>query len=181
MRYNFKSESCFSSVLEYPGLCAGSPRFWWCWAVLVSVIKILMFAFRHLVICGLICSRYLWLEHVPSVSLLVSVSTPGRTALSWVLGVRQLSGDKLPSGWEGVQISEVQLMKEQMDPVKNALLLLSPTPLLWGPASERKWRSCLSPCARALPGGKLFSGLEGAQSSEDQLCLLAEDEVLKGL
>ena len=32
---------------------------------------------------------------------------------------------------------------------------------------------------RTLPVGRLSSGKEGAQGSESQLCLLAEDEVLK--
>ena len=36
------------------------------------------------------------------------------------------------------------------------------------------------PVVRALSVGKLFSGGEGAQIFEDQLCLLAEDECPKG-
>jgi hypothetical protein len=40
--------------------------------------------------------------------------------------------------------------------------------------------SLLSPEVRALLVGKLSSGGEGAQRFEDQLCLLAEDEGLKG-
>ena len=38
----------------------------------------------------------------------------------------------------------------------------------------------LSPGVRALPVGQLSSGKEGAQRSGFQLCLLAEDEGLKG-
>ena len=33
---------------------------------------------------------------------------------------------------------------------------------------------------KALPEGQLSSGREGAQRSEDQLCLLDEDEIQKG-
>ena len=38
----------------------------------------------------------------------------------------------------------------------------------------------LIPGVRALPGGRLSSGREGSQGSGSQLCLLAEDEGLKG-
>ena len=38
----------------------------------------------------------------------------------------------------------------------------------------------LSPGIRALPGGQLSSGKEGALGSGSQLCLLAEDEGPKG-
>ena len=50
--------------------------------VLVSVSKILMFAFRHLVISGVSCYSCLWLELVPQVIMLASISRPGRLALS---------------------------------------------------------------------------------------------------
>ena len=50
--------------------------------VLVSVSKILTFAFRHLVISGVSCYSCLWLELVPQVILLASISKPGRLALS---------------------------------------------------------------------------------------------------
>jgi hypothetical protein len=49
---------------------------------LVSVSKILMFAFRHLVISGVSCYSFLWLELVPPVILLASVRTPGSPTLS---------------------------------------------------------------------------------------------------
>ena len=66
MRYAFKSWSSFSGVLGCPGLgelgvlhsdddCV----------VLVSVSKILMFAFHHLVISGVSCYNCLWLYLVP--------------------------------------------------------------------------------------------------------------------
>ena len=67
MRYEFKSESCFSGVLGYLGLAVmgvlGSDD------VLVSVSKILTFAFFYLVNSGVRCSYCLWLELVPPVSL----------------------------------------------------------------------------------------------------------------
>jgi hypothetical protein len=44
---------------------------------MVSVSKILTFAFHHLVISGVRCPSCLWLELVPPVILLASVSTPG--------------------------------------------------------------------------------------------------------
>ena len=52
--------------------------------VLVSVSKILTFAFRHLVISGVRCSSCLWLELVPPVILLASVSTPENPTLTRV-------------------------------------------------------------------------------------------------
>jgi hypothetical protein len=51
-------------------------------SVLVSVSKILIFAFHHLVISGVICYSCLWLEIVPPVILLASVSRPGSLAVS---------------------------------------------------------------------------------------------------
>ena len=82
MRYDFKSESCFSGVLGYPGLAVvgvlGSDDAEWSW----FVSKILRFAFHHLVISGVRCSSCLWLELVPPVILLASVSTPGSPTLS---------------------------------------------------------------------------------------------------
>ena len=49
---------------------------------MVSVSKILVFAFHHLVISGVRCYSCLWLELVPLVILLASISRPGRLALS---------------------------------------------------------------------------------------------------
>jgi hypothetical protein len=45
---------------------------------------------------------------------------------------------------------------------------------------DRNWQSYLSPGVKALPVGKLSSGVEGAQISEDHLYFLAEDEGQKG-
>jgi hypothetical protein len=79
--------------------CGGSTGFWWCQVVLVSVSKILMFAFHHLVISGVRCSSCLWLELVPSVSQKDCVSTPGRPALSWQDQCTEDWGSALPPGW----------------------------------------------------------------------------------
>jgi hypothetical protein len=49
---------------------------------LVSVSKILTFAFSHLVISGVSCYSCLWLELVPPMILLASIGRPGRLALS---------------------------------------------------------------------------------------------------
>jgi hypothetical protein len=45
--------------------------------VLVSVSKILTFTFRHLVMSGVSCYSCLWLEIVPLVILLASISDLG--------------------------------------------------------------------------------------------------------
>ena len=88
--------------------CVGSTGFWWCWVVLVSVSKILMFAFCHLVISGVSCFSCLWLDLVPQVFMLASISRPGRLDLSWVSVFRVLSAGRLPSCREGAQISGVR-------------------------------------------------------------------------
>jgi hypothetical protein len=49
---------------------------------LISVSKILKFAFCHLFISGVSCYSCLWLELVPLMILLASISRPGRLALS---------------------------------------------------------------------------------------------------
>ena len=49
---------------------------------MISVSKILMFTFCHLVISGVSCYSCLCLEIVPLVILLHSISRPGRLALS---------------------------------------------------------------------------------------------------
>jgi hypothetical protein len=76
--------------------------------VLVSVSKILTFAFHHLVISGVSSYSCLWLELVPLVILLASISRPGTLALSLVSVVRTLSAGKLSSCREGAQISGVR-------------------------------------------------------------------------
>jgi hypothetical protein len=91
------------------GCCGGITGFWWCWVFLVSVSKILLFAFHHLVISGVRCSSCLWLELISPVILLASVSTPGSPTLSWIPVVRELCASKLSSGREGAQRSGSQL------------------------------------------------------------------------
>jgi hypothetical protein len=49
---------------------------------LVSLSKIVMLPFRHLVISGVSCYSCLWLELVPLMILLASISRPGRLDLS---------------------------------------------------------------------------------------------------
>jgi hypothetical protein len=49
---------------------------------LVSISKILTFVFHHLVISGVSCYSCLWLEFVPLLILLASISRPGRLVLS---------------------------------------------------------------------------------------------------
>jgi hypothetical protein len=77
--------------------------------VLVSVSKIITFAFHHLVISGVRYSSCLWLELVPPVILLASVSTPESPTLSSIPVVKALSAGKLSSGREGEQKSGSQL------------------------------------------------------------------------
>jgi hypothetical protein len=76
--------------------------------VLVSVSKILTFVFSHLLISGVSCYSCLWLEIVPPVILLASISRPGRLDLSCVSVVRVLSVGKLFSCREGAQISGIR-------------------------------------------------------------------------
>jgi hypothetical protein len=78
-------------------------------SVLASVSKILMFAFHHLVISRVSYSSCLWLELVPPVILLASVSTPWSPILSWVSVVSVLSAGHLSSDREEVQMSGAQI------------------------------------------------------------------------
>jgi hypothetical protein len=66
-----------------------------------------MFAVCHLVISGASCYSCLWLELVPHVIMLASISRPGRLALSLFSEIRVLSAGKLSSCREGAQISVV--------------------------------------------------------------------------
>jgi hypothetical protein len=90
----------------YPGLavvgCRGQ-------VVLVSVSKSLMFVFHHLIISGARCSSCLWLELVPPVILLASVSTPVHPTLFCFPVVKALSIGKLSSYREGAQRSGAQI------------------------------------------------------------------------
>jgi hypothetical protein len=82
MRYAFKSGSRFSGVLGCPGLgevgVLASDDGEWSWFLLVRSYICLC----HLVISGVSCYSCLWLELVPLLILLASVSRPGRLALS---------------------------------------------------------------------------------------------------
>jgi hypothetical protein len=98
--------------------CSMSTGYWWCWVVLVSVSKILTFAFHHLVISGVRCSSCICLELISPVILLASVSTPGSATLSWVLVVRALPRGWLSSGREGSKgsVSQLCLLSEDKGP-----------------------------------------------------------------
>jgi hypothetical protein len=133
--------------------------------VLVSVSKILTFAFCHLVIPGVNCYSCLWLELVPLVIQLASISRPGRLALV----VRVLSAGKLSSCWEGGQISGVQtcLLAEDEGPKQD----LSKDMCSFGSSYSHLHRLVLvgsgnqddSPrcCGKALLGGADTSPLAG--------------------
>jgi hypothetical protein len=73
--------------------------------VLISVNRILRFAFCHLLIFEASCYSCLLLELVPQVIMLASISRPWRLALSFVSVVRVLSAGMLSSCREGAQIS----------------------------------------------------------------------------
>jgi hypothetical protein len=113
-----------------------------------------MFAFCHLVISGASCYSCLWLELVPQVIMLSSISRPGRLALSLVSVVRVLSAGKLSSCREGAQISGVRtcLLAE--------VVFHSPEVL------RSRGGSCVGPCgcpetpqARNLGAGVDWKGL----------------------
>jgi hypothetical protein len=101
---------------------------------LISVSRILTFAFRHLVISEASCYSCLWLELVPQVTLLASVSRPGRLALSLVSVVIVFSAGKLSSCREGTQISGVRAC------LLSEVVFHSPEVL------ESRGESCVSPC-----------------------------------
>jgi hypothetical protein len=81
MRYDFKSKSCFSGVLGYPGLSelgVLSSDDGESWFLLVRFLHLPF----YLVISGVSCYSCLCLGLVPPVILLVSVSRPGSLGLS---------------------------------------------------------------------------------------------------
>ena len=75
---------------------------------MVSVNRILTFAFCHLVFSGASSYSCLWLELVPQVIMLASIRKPGRLGLSLVSVVKVLSAGKLSSCRESAQISGVR-------------------------------------------------------------------------
>ena len=82
---------------------------------MVSVSKILMFAFRHLVISGVSCYSCLWLELVPQVILLASISRPGRLVLSsefqWSEHSLQASSPLAGKVHRGLELSSASWLK----------------------------------------------------------------------
>jgi hypothetical protein len=98
-----------------------------------------MFAFHHLVISEASCYSCLWIELVPQVTLLASISRPGRLDLSLLTVVRVFSAGKLSSCREGAQISGVRtcLLAE----------VVFHSPEVLGSRGE----SCVGPC-RCLSG-----------------------------
>jgi hypothetical protein len=75
---------------------------------LISVSRILTFAFHHLVVSEASCYSCLCYELVIQVTLLASIRRPGRVALSLVSLGRVFSAGKLSSCREGTQISGVR-------------------------------------------------------------------------
>jgi hypothetical protein len=78
MRNAFKSRSSFLGVLGCPGLgevgVLRSDDGEWSWFLLLRFFHL---PFRHLIISGVSCYSCLWLELVPLVILLASISRPG--------------------------------------------------------------------------------------------------------
>ena len=113
--------------------------------VLFSVSKILTFTFRLLVISGVSCYSCLWLELVPLVILLASISRPGRLDLSsefqWSEQSLQASS---PLFREGAQLSGVWTSSWLKMKAQNRIFPRSCVAL------ARKVASCLEP-KMALP------------------------------
>jgi hypothetical protein len=151
----------------------GNSAFWWWWVVLISVSRILTFAFRHLVIYEASCYSCLWLELVPQVILLASGSRPGNIALSWVSVVRVLSAGKLSSFREGAQIFGIwnSLLAEDEGLIQGLSQKLCPFCSLHSHlcrlVSEGSRTQDSSPTCfgRPLPGRHLSSVGEGARMS----------------
>jgi hypothetical protein len=145
--------------------------FWWCCKVLVSVSKILTFAFRHLLISGVRCSSCLWLGLVPLVILLPSVSTPGSPTLSWVSSFT-LAG-KVHRGLELSSASQLNINAWRV-PVQEAMLLLqahSPVQTSLCGTRDTRWCSYLvlgsdpSLGTHSLLAWKVCRGLELSSAS----------------
>jgi hypothetical protein len=163
--------------------CGGSAGFWWCWVLLLSVSTFHKFAFCHLAIPDTSCFSCLWLELVPPVTLLASVSTPRIPTLSWVSVVRILSVGKLSLAGDvhrGLMLSSASWLK--MKALSQKLCCFcSLRALLSRLVFEEQdgtlnCSCCQSPPWRpTLPLWEKFTENSGAQ-----FCLLAEDEGLKG-
>ena len=148
----------------------GSAGFWWWWEVLISISKVLTFAFDHLVISGISYS-FLWLEPVPSVILLASVCSARCPSLSWVSVVRVLSAGKVhrglafrPASWLKMK-SWYRACPRRY--VASTVCML--TCMDWSPRDPgHKMAPSPALVVRSLPGGHLSSGREGAQMSGAQ-------------
>jgi hypothetical protein len=98
---------------------------WWeCWVLM----KLILFSVSKIVnICllpsAVSCSSCLWLELVPLVNLLASVSSPGSPTLSWVSVVRVLSAGKCIEFWSSA-LSPGWRWRPKRDLVSKAMLLL---------------------------------------------------------
>ena len=132
---------------------------------MVSISKILTFAFHHLVISGVSCYSCLWLEIVPLVILLASISRPGRLDLSsefqWSDHSLQASSPLTgkvhrylafgPPSWPKTGLFPQAVL---LQPVTEAVSLCSPHSHLHRPVLEGSGNQDGSPrCScKALPG-----------------------------
>jgi hypothetical protein len=119
--------------------CGVSTGFLRCGVVLVSVSKILTWAFCHLIISGVICSSWLWLELVPPVILLASIITHGSPSFCWVPMVRVLSAGKFSSGMECAQRSGALLCLLAEDEGTKGLCQRSSVPSVAHTLSWTNW------------------------------------------
>ena len=103
---------------------------------MVSVSKIFMFAFSHMVISVVSCYSCLRLEPIPPVILLASVSSPGSLALSSLSGQSTLCKQDAPrSGFQTCLLAEDEARKEGLS--QKMRCLCSPRVLLHRLLSER--------------------------------------------
>jgi hypothetical protein len=137
-----------------------------------------MFAFLHLVFSEVICYSCLWVDLVPHMILLASISRPGRLAVSRVSVGRVLSAGKLSSCREGAQISGVQtcLLAED-EGLKQGLFLnlcsiCSPHShlrrLVSSESLKKNWLPKMLWQSPSRQGRHLSFGREGAQMSGAQ-------------
>jgi hypothetical protein len=191
MRYDFKFKPCFFGCVGVSRTHSlGSAGFWWCLVFLVSVSKILMFAFHHLITSDITCYNCLWLELVPPLILFGSVSTSGSPTLFWVSVGRVLSAGKLSSCRDGEQRFWSSIpppwlkMKARKAPCPSIYVVSAAPMLSWAVRFLRDpgFKMVLSPglMDRALPAGQLLSNKESVQSSGAQFWLLTEDVSWKG-
>jgi hypothetical protein len=110
MRYDFKSESFFLSVLGHPGLAEmgvlGSDVGEWSWFLLVRFLLLPFVIWQSLELVVIVVSG--WSLFLPPVILFASVCSPGSPDLSCFSVFRALSAGKCSSCREGAQRSGVQ-------------------------------------------------------------------------